>query len=88
MTADTHLAPNLILTAIFLITLSTGARAASPPTPAVPETPGLSSLNDVTRGTLLFRTITPGCYAPGPIIATEVDVQVSGTPVPRCGFNP
>ena len=85
MTAYTNLAPKLILTAINLITLSTGARAASPPTPAVPETPGLSSLNEVTHGTLIFQTIPPGRYAPAPIIATKVDVQVSRHDRPRRG---
>ena len=77
MAAYTNLAPKLILTAINLITLSTGASAASPPTPGVPETPGLSSLNEVTHGTLIFQTIPPGRYAPAPIIATKVGVQVS-----------
>jgi Ca-activated chloride channel homolog len=83
MAADTHLTPKIILPkiivmAIFMITASTGVRAASPPTPAAPTTTGLSSLNEVNSGALLFRTTTPGRYVPAPLIATKVDMQVSG----------
>lgn len=40
--------------------------------------PELMTLGDVQRGQLLFRTTEPGRYAPAPLIATEVNIDVSG----------
>jgi Ca-activated chloride channel homolog len=40
--------------------------------------PELMSLGDVQRGQLLFRTTEHGRYAPAPLVATEVDIDVSG----------
>lgn len=39
---------------------------------------GLMSLADVQRGQLLFRTVAAGRYAPAPLIATEVDIDIGG----------
>ena len=36
------------------------------------------SVDDVQRGQLLFRTTEPGRYAPAPLVATEVEIDVSG----------
>lgn len=42
------------------------------------QTPPLMTLNDVQRGQLLFHSIRHGEYAPAPLVATEVEIDVSG----------
>ena len=59
-----------------------GAAPAAPPQISSPApeiiSPELMSLRDVQRGQLLFRTTEPGRYAPAPLVATEVEIDVSG----------
>ncbi len=54
--------------------------AAVAQTPAAPpsETPPPMRLADVERGQLLFRTEEAGRYAPAPLVATEVEIDVGG----------
>ena len=59
---------------IFLIALPVTA----PATAAEPRTPPLMTLGDVQRGQLLFHSTRPGEYAPAPLVATEVEIDVSG----------
>lgn len=75
---------------IALIALSVGTAHAQKtlptmnPTPAVTpiqgfdRTPPLMTLNDVQRGQLLFHSVRHGEYAPAPLVATEVEIDVSG----------
>src|SRR5215471_18997016 len=35
-------------------------------------------INDVTEGTLLFRTAQPGGFIPAPILKTDVQITVTG----------
>ena len=59
--------------ALFVVPISTtSAQTANTPPP------GLMVLGDVQRGQLLFRTTEPGRYVPAPLVATEVDIGVSG----------
>lgn len=82
-----------LLPALFIALPLGGARAQTPPadTP-VAETPPLMSLDDVRRGQLLFHAILTGHYAAAPLIATEVDIKVSGivarTTVKQYFINP
>lgn len=45
---------------------------------AAVQTPPLMTLGDVRRGQLLFHSTRPGEYAPAPLVATEVEIDVSG----------
>jgi len=58
--------------ALFALPISS-ATAQTPNTP-----PGLMALGDVQRGQLLYRTTEPGRYVPAPLVATEIDIGVSG----------
>ena len=59
---------------IILIALS----VAAPATAAEPRTPPLMTVGDVQRGQLLFHSTRPGEYVPAPLVATEVEIDVSG----------
>ncbi len=66
---------------IFLIALPVIAphvRTVSPAAAAEPRTPPLMTLGDVQRGQLLFHSTRSGEYAPAPLVATEVEIDVSG----------
>lgn len=74
---------------IFLIALpavganaQTGPNSVLAPAPApakiIGETPPLMTVNDVRRGQLLFHSTRHGEYAPAPLVATEVEIDVSG----------
>jgi Ca-activated chloride channel family protein len=58
---------------VLLSPLATAAQSAAPS-----ETPPLMRLADVERGQLLFHTAEPGRYAPAPLVATEVEIEVGG----------
>lgn len=65
-----------LLPALLLaVPLSAATAQTGPRDPAAPD---LMSLGDVQRGALLFRTTAPGRYVPAPLVATEVDIDVSG----------
>jgi len=59
---------------IILIALPTTAPAAAAET----HTPPLMTVGDVQRGQLLFHSTRPGEYVPAPLVATEVEIDVSG----------
>ena len=59
---------------VFLIVLPVAAPAAADE----PRTPPLMTVGDVQRGQLLFHSTRPGEYAPAPLVATEVEIDVSG----------
>lgn len=64
----------IILPAILIVALPGAAIAQTQNNPPSE----LMSLGDVQRGQLLFRTTEPGRYAPAPLVATEIDIHVSG----------
>jgi Ca-activated chloride channel family protein len=59
---------------LLLLGLAGGAMGA----PAAVSSTGLMRLDDVGRGELLLRTDEDDLYLPAPILATEVQVKVSG----------
>ena len=59
--------------ALFALPISSATARAADTTP-----PALMALGDVQRGQLLFRTTEPGRYVPAPLVATEIDIGVSG----------
>ena len=68
-----------LLSVLFLAIPTATLYARNAPAGTAPETaPGLMTLGDVGRGQLLFRTTVPGRYAPAPLVATEVDIDVGG----------
>lgn len=52
--------------------------AANVPAIAAAATPPLMTVDDVQRGQLLFHSTRHGQYAPAPLVATEVEIDVSG----------
>ena len=54
-------------------TASTGAA-----TKVINETPPLMTVYDVQRGQLLFHSTRHGKYAPAPLVATEVEIDIGG----------
>jgi Ca-activated chloride channel family protein len=42
------------------------------------QTPPLMTVNDVQRGQLLFHSTRHGKYAPAPLVATEVEIDING----------
>lgn len=78
-----HLLPAIRrLLPIFLIALAVPvAHAQTPQAPVIKsaiQTPSLMTLSDVQRGQLLFHSVRHGEYAPAPLVATEVKIDVSG----------
>ena len=63
---------------IALPVISPSAQTLSPAPAAETRTPTLMTLGDVQRGQLLFHSTRPGEYAPAPLVATEVEIDVSG----------
>ena len=79
----TQLAARLMLCAVLAV-----AWMGTPPLPADSAEPAASlstgivptmGLNDVTEGTLLFRTNQAGRFRPAPILKTDVQIAVTGT---------
>ncbi len=46
--------------------------------PAAAGAPGTMELAEIGSGSLLFRTHRQGRYVPAPVVATEIDIRVSG----------
>lgn len=69
------------LPAIFAVALpvtALHAQTATTTTTTGPGAPLLMSVDDVQRGQLLFHSTRHGKYAPAPLVATEVEIDVSG----------
>ncbi len=64
----------LVLAALVWPVMDGAARPAA----AEPRPPGLTSLDEVGAGTLLFRTKRPGRFVAAPLMASEVDMRVGG----------
>ncbi len=63
---------------IALPVISPSAQTLPPAPAAETHTPTLMTLRDVQRGQLLFHSTRPGEYAPAPLVATKVEIDVSG----------
>ena len=65
-----------LLTATFFLLLFHGHALANQPG-GHPD--GLVTLNDAGTGVLLIKSTVPGKYVPAPLLATDVQMQVTGT---------
>lgn len=66
------------LPAIFAVSLPVTPLHAQTVTTTGPAAPPLMTVDDVQRGQLLFHSTRHGKYAPAPLVATEVEIDVSG----------
>ena len=59
--------------ALTVTTASTGAAIT-----VINGTPPLMTVYDVQRGQLLFNSTRHGKYAPAPLVATEIEIDIGG----------
>ncbi|WP_051279142.1 marine proteobacterial sortase target protein [Hellea balneolensis] len=71
---------SLITTAIFLVVFSTSARADTPPPPN-PASAAMNTeigINEVSNGSLLFKTDRLNRYLKAPMVSTDVKMKIAG----------
>lgn len=69
----------VLITAFPLLINPTARLFAQPAEPLSTGIVPTMSLNEVTEGTLLFRTNQPGRFTPAPILKTDVQIAITGT---------
>ena len=72
----------LISVSVILLLAAGFIRHAYAETPPAPIPAGLVTLGDIESGALLFNSTEPGKYVPAPLLATDVQIDVSG-PIAR-----
>jgi Ca-activated chloride channel homolog len=68
----------VLLTASLLLLIPQTALLAQPAESLSTGVIPTMGINDVTEGTLLFKTKHPGRYTPAPILKTDVQIAVTG----------